>query len=79
MWRSEGRAYPAEGTASARALRQASLGCGTDGKAGTVGGAKWTREVRSAKTQGPAWQSVWAGRSLGLILGVTGPEGPVGS
>lgn len=51
MWRSEGRAFQAEGRASARTLRRVSLGCGRDGKAGTVAGVKWTREARSAKMQ----------------------------
>lgn len=65
MWRSEGRAFQAEGTASARTLRRVSLGCGRAGKAGTVAGVKWTREARSAKMQG---LGLWVQKGAWILL-----------
>lgn len=47
LWRSEGRA-------GARTPRQVEPGFGRDRKTGTVAGAKWTREARSAERRGPA-------------------------
>lgn len=71
MGESQGEAFQAEGTAIERTLRQASLGCGRDGKAGTVALAEWAGDVRSAKTglAGPV-----GSKSSNFILSVVGGQ-----
>lgn len=37
-------------------------------EAGTVAGVTWTRDVRSAKMQGPDGQDLWVQKGVGILF-----------